>query len=614
MRRAAPRLAVLLAYIGAACAFTWPLPLGLGRQLTGDPGGDTGVYVWNQWVFRHEAVLKHNPFTTDQILSLTQRADLSQHNYTAFLDVLALPLIPVFGVVATFNVILLAMLVLTAVATYALARRVTPATRVEAWLAGFAFAFSPVLMARTIGHFSLVAAAPLSVFLLCLRLAEETRSRRYAALAGLTVAWAAFCDAYYGVFCLMIVGLYAFVAMIRVSRGPLRTARPWLWLLDVGMVCLSGLILGLLTGRGGQFDVLGFRINVRGLYTPVLVLTMMMLARIAFVVRPRVTSVWQRNLVPVRLVLIALLACVGPLAPVLYGLGQQIVDGRFVNPPVLWRSSPRGVDLLSFLTPNPVHPLARLFWGDARLSEPTVYVEYTASLSLVALTVVAWAVWRAGYRPKAGWWLLTAGFAALALGPFVWIAGFNTHVPGPWALLRYVPVVGVARMPTRFAVVASLGLAVLFAGALAAIGERWPERRRLIAASIGVLLLFELLPAPAVLHSAAISPVYDIVAGDPRPVRLLGLPVGVRDGVSSSGNFSALSQFNQTRHGKRLIGGYLSRISERRLAKMRAEYLTLDRLIALSEGRAPTPEDESLLMDRGPGFVERTALSYVVVD
>ena len=47
---------------------------------------------------------------------------------------------------------------------------------------------------------------------------------------------------------------------------------------------------------------------------------------------------------------------------------------------------------------------------------------------------------------------------------------------------------------------------------------------------------------------------------------------------------------------------------------MRTEFLTLDRLITLSEGQAPTPDDESLLMARGPGFVQRTALGYIVID
>ena len=47
-------LYVLLGYAVVAIVFSWPLPLNLGTHLTGNPGGDTGVYVWNQWVFRHE--------------------------------------------------------------------------------------------------------------------------------------------------------------------------------------------------------------------------------------------------------------------------------------------------------------------------------------------------------------------------------------------------------------------------------------------------------------------------------------------------------------------------------------------------------------------------------
>ena len=210
--------------------------------------------------------------------------------------------------------------------------------------------------------------------------------------------------------------------------------------------------------------------------------------------------------------------------------------------------------------------------------------------------------------------VLTIGFAALALGPFVLVGGVNTYVPGPWALLRYVPVIGLARMPTRFAIVAALGLALLLAGALVAIGTRWPARRKAISMVVGVLLIFELCPAPSTLYSAEISPIFDIVAADPRPVRILNLPFGVRDGVMSAGNFSARSQFNQTRHGKRLIGGYLSRISNKRLAQMRADNPTLGRLITISEGRTLSPEDEAALIERGPIFVGKALLGYVVID
>ena len=38
-------------------------------------------------------------------------------------------------------------------------------------------------------------------------------------------------------------------------------------------------------------------------------------------------------------------------------------------------------------------------------------------------------------------------FGLLALGPFVHVAGINTYVPGPWALLRYVPLIGLVHTP-----------------------------------------------------------------------------------------------------------------------------------------------------------------------
>jgi hypothetical protein len=446
-----PRVAVALGYVFVVLAFAWPLPLYLGSALTGDPGGDTGVYVWNQWVFQYEALVEHtNPLRTDHILSTTDRVDLSQHNYTVFLNLLALPLTPLLGVIRTFNVVVLLVTVITALCTYALARRLTAATRFEAWLAGLAFAWCPALVARSTGHFSLVAAAPLAAFILCLVNADRSRRPRDAALAGLSLAWAGFSDPYYAVYCLIIVIGYlasrvapiTFVAS-HVSPGPLR------WVLNLAIVSVCGLVVALLVGRGGRFDLFGIPMSVRGLYTPVLILTILVLARVLVDLRPHVllrATHWSPT--AGRALVVGGLACVGSLSPVLYGLGERMVDGRLVAPPILWRSSPRGVDLLGLFEFNPNHLLARAF-GDRQLAEPTVFVEYTAALSLVALGVVAVAIWRGGYRPGR-WMILTAGFGALALGPFVHVAGANTYVPGPWSVLRYVPLIDTARTPTRF--------------------------------------------------------------------------------------------------------------------------------------------------------------------
>jgi hypothetical protein len=161
LRSSSRHIYAVVGYVGAAIAYSWPLPLHLGTHLTGSPAGDTGVYVWNQWVFRHELLVNHSlPYFTDSIFAFTGRANLSLHNYTTFQNLLALPLVDLLGIVATFNVVYLITTVITAYATFLLARHVT-GRDAESWLAGLLFAWSPILVTRGMAHFSLVAAAPL---------------------------------------------------------------------------------------------------------------------------------------------------------------------------------------------------------------------------------------------------------------------------------------------------------------------------------------------------------------------------------------------------------------------------------------------------------------------
>jgi hypothetical protein len=92
------------------------------------------------------------------------------------------------------------------------------------------------------------------------------------------------------------------------------------------------------------------------------------------------------------------------------------------------------------------------------------------------------------------------------------------------------------------------------------------------------------------------------------------LPVGVRDGTWETGNFRPRALFNQTRHGKALIGGYLSRVSPRRVQKMRRDYPTLDALITLSENKPIGPDIKARLEERGDLLVTQGDVGYVVID
>ncbi|HVZ20765.1 MAG TPA: hypothetical protein VG871_06870, partial [Vicinamibacterales bacterium] len=225
MRASLVKLAAwsFLSYLGLAILQTWPLALHLSTHLTGLPGGDAGVYVWNTWVFRHQLIdLGLSPFSTLSVLPLDGQTNLSLHNYTVFADIIALPLQPWLGVVASFNVVYIINVALSGFGMFLLARRFTGRIA-ESWIAGAMFACSPFLVARGASHFSLAAAAPLPFFLYFLDRAWRNTRVRDALAAGAAIGWAAFSDPYYGIYCAMLAALYVAAHVLIVS--PTR-ARP----------------------------------------------------------------------------------------------------------------------------------------------------------------------------------------------------------------------------------------------------------------------------------------------------------------------------------------------------------------------------------------------------
>ncbi len=612
------RLLWFALFCGLAVAFSWPLPLHLTTHLTGAPSGDTGVYVWNLWVFRHEVLLNQMPLRTGTVLSLAPRVDLTLHNYTLFMDILAYPLIGPLGLLGAFNVVYLAMMALTAWCTARLAH-VLCGRAWESWLAGAAFAFSPVLMARSTGHFSLVAAAPLPVMLLIMVQGEGKGRTRDAVALGATLAWAAFCDIYYAVYGVLLIGAYVLASFVSVSLRDAQTRSAFATRVSRGLVIVAATFVVSIALQGGLITVAGLEISMRSLYTPVLVLTLLVVAHVLIVWTPAIE--WRYRFTPAhpRLVLTMVLTATVLLGPVLVAYGGRMLSGQMAGPGIYWRSSPPGLDLMAFVMPNPNSP-----WfgtrGKAWIEAQRVdgFAELTGALPLVALSVIAIAWVAAGWRPARRRWVwMPVGFALLALGPFVHVAGMNTYIPGPWALLRYVPIVGLARSPSRFGVLVSLGVAVLFALALSAIGQRWPRARRLGLGVVTVLLLVELSPVPRQLFSGSSPAVFHQIAEDPRSdIRVLVLPLGVRDGTSSLGDFNPLSQFHQTVHGKRLVGGYLSRVTGEQKASL-LRYPVLSALMTLSEPSQPAalPEADSQRAHQSRDrFLRASRLAYVVTD
>ena len=621
MRLPAVRFGMLAAigYVAAAIASSWPLPRYFSTHLTGTPGGDAGVYVWNLWVFRHELIERAgSPLSTSTILPLDGPVPLGLHNYTIVNNLLSLPFQPLLGVMSTFNALYLAHVALAGAAVFALARRVTRAQGArgaEAWLAGLLFAWSPFLLARSTGHFSLVSVAPLPFFALFLDRALDGGRARDAVAAGGCLAWAAYSDPYYAIYGLLLA-LFLIVprafGLVMSGRGAPR--RPLITSLDAAIVTLAAGTFVVHVLAGGALDVGPVSITARSLHTPVLVVTALVVLRLLVTARPRLQVRDAR--IPreaARVLAIAGVTAAVLVSPVLIEVARMAAAGLLVRAPVPWRSSPPGLDLLSFVLPSPMHAAAPAVMHDWLARQSGGWAENIATIPYVAVAVFVGA-WRlASYRPDRRWLAVGVGFALLSLGPFLRVAGISTLIPLPWAVLRYVPLIGEARMPQRFAVVAMMGLAVLFAAALAHLGRQFPHRRRAILLAVGLAMTLELLPIPRVLHVVRVPQVHRDIAADPAPVRVLELPYGIRDGLSSYGNYNPTAQVFQTVHGKPLLNGYLSRVPP----PTRDFHLAIPMLGVLTElsaGRQPPADALEEARRSAPGFVADARLGYVIVD
>jgi hypothetical protein len=610
---------VIVAFVAAAIAGSWPLVRHLSTHLTGTTGSDAGVYLWNTWVFRHELVDRSSwPLATDTILPLDGPTPLGLHNYTLVADVMSAILQPVIGLVAAFNVIYLANIALAGLGMFVLARhalRKSGGGAAEAFWAGLLFCWSPFLIARGTVHFSLVAAAPLPFFLFFLDRALERRRTLDVVCCGGTFAWATFSDPYYGIYCTILAcGLVAHRQAAVVLRGRAPALRRVTLGLDIALALVVAVTVAIRLLAGDALQIGPLNISMRTLHTPILAMTILAVARFVLTVRPRMYLRPEARMgdvvsVGARAGLVAAVL----LAPILVEVARMAAEDSLVGAPVPWRSSAPGLDALSFILPNPMHPaapLALIGWLDG---QPGGWAENTATLPFVGLVTLGLA-WRfAGHRPRGLWLGVTLGFAVLALGPFLRIANMSTQVPLPWALLRYVPLIGEARMPQRFAVVAVLGFAVLFAQALSALGRHYPAHRRAILTAVGLGLVLELLPAPRTLHEVRVPAIYQVIAADPRPVRVLELPFGISDGLVSIGKFSAAALVHQTVHQKPVIGGYLSRIPPVSRQFHLANPL-LSALADLSAGRMPTDDRLATARAAAPDFVRHADLGYVVVD
>ncbi|MFZ1242019.1 MAG: interleukin-like EMT inducer domain-containing protein [Anaerolineae bacterium] len=287
-------------------------------------------------------------------------------------------------------------------------------------------------------------------------------------------------------------------------------------------------------------------------------------------------------------------------------------------------------DLAGFAQPTQLHPLL----GAAARAAPFPHDKgqhLYPGFSVLALALLG--AWAGRGRGDGRFWTLAAlAFFLLALGPTLRIAGQDTGIPGPFALLARLPFFNGNRYPSRFSVMLMLSLAVLAAEGLAVLAGHSREifRKRSAQADLAaerpcapnsfggrpfsapagsalaavslLLILFEHLSVPLPLNNLAQVPaVYQDVAATPGDFTLLELPLGWRNGARVLGKQDPLimqQQWYQTLHHKRLLGGNTSRNPALKFQYF-SQAPVLSTLLALTNAADQPPHERlrSLLAD-----------------
>lgn len=535
---------------------TYPLIATMGAAIPGTGPGDNVAFLWNVWWFQNHPLA----FWTDRLF-FPLGTSLIPHTHTAFPSSLAAAAAGWLGPVTALNTLILAALAANGLATYALVWYLS-----RQWTAGVAagliVAASPFVQLRLLGHFNLVHVWVLPLFALALLAYRAHPSIGRAVALALALAVVAYTDYYYVVYAWGLGGalVVAEVLSVRIARRhETPTTRRVRRLAAMLAAFPAGAIALVLSTGGGDLPIApGVEISIRSTQNPTALLALLAGLWLAASCTVRVSRRSPDPAGVVRSLALPLALCGLALLPLAVGAISLVLNGDYATQAVLWRSSPRGVDLATIVG-NPTHLVAGpAVWRLYERFEIDV-VEQTAYVSLVALLVVGTACGARRYDGRAvGWGLAAIAFGVVALGPFLQVAGVDTGVLLPDALLRYVPIVSNARIPGRAIVVVQLCLAVLCGLAVAQL------RSPLARVAIAVALALELMPAPA--------PVYPLPAPDAIDAALLEssgpgavveLPTGVRDGFGERGRLDHRALVHQIAHGRPLVGGFVARLSPR---------------------------------------------------
>jgi hypothetical protein len=589
LRSAAAHLPALMLFGALTALFTWPLPAILTSGVLGRESGDNLAVVWNFWWVRTALAGDGLSIFWTPYLFAPIGASLITHTLTPLLTVSG-ALVPwEADPVLLYNAALIAAVFLNFIAAYAAAYSITR-DRLSAIFAAVAFGGAPFLLARLYGHLNLLSAWGLPLLLLAtIRYQRQPAITRAIALA-VTIGIVAYTDYYYLIFGLLLVALHLSLSFgrVRVQARPLTPRHRRILNVVIALIAVVSAAIAWIYGTGGaDTTIAGIRLRMTDTFNPRVALGFLLTGALiiwkgpvlTFAVRPDPPDrkVWR--LLPVAASAVALL-----LSPILVSALSLWLSGDYATQDYFWRSAPPGIDVGTLVLGNPLGLITGR-WTAAALERLEINpMEGTAWLGLVPLALLIVAIRRLRSRSDVQVYLWIGGlFLIWSLGPYLRVLGANTAFMLPQTFLRFLPMLGNARIPGRAIVVVQLMIAIL--GAIALASFRGSPRGTAIAVVAILVLTLDYWPRPHPSRPLERSSLYASVRHMPLGI-VLEVPLGIADGIAARGRFDYRGLYYQTLHEHPQMGGAVSRMSPRTRKAFESDPI-VGPLLDLSEGITP---------------------------
>ncbi len=215
MPRKTPFTRIMLVYAAVALHLGWPSVMSLGSSVPGAERSDLWNSLWSLWFFQRRVLDFASPLETT-LLGFPDGGSLAVADPVN--AILGLVLVPIFGLVVAYNLLVLGHLVFSGWAAHRLAEALQPDAPRAAWVAGVAYMSAPVLISAVHnGTSEAMAGGWLPLALLAGYRALRAGGPRVVLAAGLALGIALWSSWYLGLCAL--IGLSALMLMGQGSLG-----------------------------------------------------------------------------------------------------------------------------------------------------------------------------------------------------------------------------------------------------------------------------------------------------------------------------------------------------------------------------------------------------------